>query len=148
MTQVGLNKLKSELEDLKSKLQPAIDRVSIAREQGDLSENFEYHAAREDHANIVGRIEEITDIVNRAEIIDTAPKSNGAAVDIGSLVTVEINGSTHNFTIVGNWEADPEKKMISHESPLGKALLGKTPGEKVEVEAPAGKIIYTVKEVK
>lgn len=147
LTRTGYNELVKELEDLKNnKLPAAIDRVARAREQGDLSENAEYHAAREDHAALVGRIEELSNIVERANII----KSNGGKdkVDVGSIVEVAIDGSTHEFTIVGEWEADPAAKTISYSSPLGKALMGKKVGEKVEVLAPAGKVIYHIRAIK
>ncbi len=147
LTLTGYNQLVAELKDLQTnKLPAAIERVAHAREQGDLSENAEYHAAREDHAALVGRIEEISDIVERATII----QSNGGKniVDVGSIVEVAINGGTHEFTIVGEWEADPTAKKISHSSPLGKALMGKSIGDKVEVTAPAGKVIYHIKGIK
>lgn len=147
LTLTGYNQLVAELADLKTnKLPAAIERVARAREFGDLTENAEYHQARDDHATLVGRIDELTDIVNRAEIIkETGSKTE---VGIGSIVSVAINGSTHEFTIVGEWEADPAQKKISHESPLGKALLGKAVGDKVEVAAPAGKVIYHIKSIK
>jgi len=147
LTLVGYNELVAELADLQNnKLPAAIERVAHAREQGDLAENAEYHAAREDHAALVGRIEEISNIIERATII----KSNGGKdmVDVGSIVQVGLNGSTHEFTIVGEWEADPMAKKISHSSPLGKALMGKSIGDKVEVSAPAGKVIYNIKGIK
>lgn len=148
MTPVGFQQLVSELEDIqKNKLQAAIDRVATARAFGDLSENAEYHSAREDLAALEGRIEELKDIISRVEMIDT----KGVAEDqvtIGSVVHIEINGSEHQFTIVGEWEADPAAKKISHESPLGKALVGKKVGETVEFEAPAGKVSYKIKAVK
>lgn len=146
LTQTGYNELAAELTDLKdNKLPAAIERVALARSFGDLSENAEYHSARDDHATLVGRIEELTDIISRAQIIQaTTSKSQ---VGIGSRVKVAINGSTHEFTIVGEWEADPAAKKISHESPLGKALIGKTVGDKIEVQVPAGKVIYHIKEI-
>jgi transcription elongation factor GreA len=146
LTLTGYNELAAELEDLKTnKLPAAIERVSRAREFGDLSENAEYHQSRDDHAALVGRIEELTDIINRSEIIQTT--TSKTEVGVGSKVKVSINDTVHEFTIVGEWEADPAAKKISHESPLGKALMGKGVGEKVEVTAPAGKVIYHIKEI-
>ncbi|HBC45270.1 TPA: transcription elongation factor GreA, partial [Candidatus Collierbacteria bacterium] len=81
----------------------------------------------------------------RSQIIQTT--TSKSQVGVGSKVTVAINGTTHEFTIVGEWEADPAEKKISHESPLGKALIGKAVGDKVEVSAPAGKVIYHIKEI-
>jgi len=146
LTLTGYNELAAELADLKdNKLSAAIDRVATARAFGDLSENAEYHSARDDHAALVGKIEELTDILARSQIIQTT--TSKSQVGVGSKVTVAINGTTHEFTIVGEWEADPAEKKISHESPLGKALIGKAVGDKVEVSAPAGKVIYSIKEI-
>ncbi len=146
-TPEGHKELLAELKDLQDNKLPAIiDRVAKAREFGDLSENAEYHAAREDHAWIQGRIEELQGIISQAKVITDSVK-NGE-VKLGSVVVVAINGDQHEFHIVGEWEADPMAKKISHESPLGKALVGKKVGDKVEVEAPAGKVTYTVKAIK
>jgi len=146
LTLTGYNELSAELEDLKTnKLSVAIERVARAREFGDLSENAEYHQSRDDHATLVGRIDELTDIINRAEIIEMT--TSKTQVGVGSKVKVTINGTTHEFTIVGEWEADPAEKKISHESPLGKALMGKGVGEEVVVVAPVGKVIYHIKEI-
>lgn len=145
-TASGLTEIQSELESLKSsKLSSAIERLARARDFGDLSENAEYHAAKEELAFIEGRIEELEDIVLRAEIVGNK-KSNGA-VDIGCKVTVTVKGKDHTYEIVGEWEADPLKKKISHTSPLGQALVGKKKGEQVEFEAPAGKVIYKIKKI-
>ncbi len=146
MTRDGLNELTEELNKLKDKEPQAVDRVTKAREFGDLSENSEYHAAREDLAFIQGRIEELEDMVARATIVGTS-KTNGH-VDIGCQVTVHADSQEHTFTIVGEFEADPIKKKISHDSPLGKALMGKKVGDTVEFEAPVGKIMYQVKDIK
>lgn len=146
LTLTGYNELQSELNELQKQLPMAIDRVAKAREQGDLAENAEYHAAREDHAAVVGRIEELSDILNRSEIIQNT--TSKTQVGVGSRVLVDVNNSSHEFTIVGEWEADPSAKKISHESPLGKALIGKQVGEEVKVDAPAGVIVYKIKEIK
>jgi len=147
LTLTGYQQLVQELEDLKNnKLPAAIDRVARAREFGDLSENYEYQSSKEDHAALMGRIDELTEILNHSEVIKAA-NANGS-VGLGSSVLVEVNGTEHEFTIVGEWEADPASKRISHESPLGKALVGKTVGENVEIEAPAGKVVYTLKAIK
>ena len=148
MTPVGYRQLVDELEQLeKVQLPEAIDRVAKAREFGDLSENAEYHSAKDDLSALEGRIEELKDIITRVTVVD-AKKSGEEEVTIGSQVHIEVNGNQHEFTIVGEWEADPALKKISHESPLGKALMGKKVGDQVEVEAPAGKIAYSIKAVK
>jgi len=125
-----------------------LERLAEARAMGDLSENSEYTAAREELALMDGRIEELQEIVKGAEIIKEDHSAKGKkAVQLGSKVKVEVKGKHDMFSLVGEWEADPKEKKISHESPLGKALIGKAVGENVEVEAPAGKIVYTVVEI-
>ena len=124
LTQEGFDEIKEELQKLKDKEPQAVDRVQKAREHGDLSENSEYHAAREDLAFIQGRIDELEELVNRAKIIE-ATKSNGV-VNLGCKVTVHNEkGNEITYVIVGEYEADPMKRKISPDSPLGKALMGK-----------------------
>jgi transcription elongation factor GreA len=149
VTKQGLEELKKELEDLEKVKRPQVlERVSQARAMGDLSENSEYTAAREELSLIDGRSEELSDMLKRVEIInEEKTSSKGSTVKLGSRVTVTINGKKEIFELVGEWEADPQEKKISHESPLGKALIGKAVGEKIEVEAPAGKITYNIVEV-
>lgn len=146
LTPKGLEDLKKEYDDLgKTKRPEIVTRLSAAREMGDLSENAEYTAAREELAFVDGRIEELEMLLKQAVVIDeNHQKSN--SVDLGSRVTVKIANRDNNevFTLVGEWEADPAEKKISHESPLGKALLGKTIGDEIQVEAPAGTMIYKV----
>ncbi len=146
VTKEGLAELKHELEELNSVKRPRVlERVSQARSMGDLSENSEYTAAREELSLIDGRIEELTDIIKSANlIVGNHKKGRGARVELGSSITVSVGGKKEEFSLVGEWEADPKNKKISHESPLGKALIGKALGEKVEVEAPAGKVVYTI----
>lgn len=142
LTKQGLDELKGEHEELTNSKRPhAVTRLSDARDLGDLSENSEYAAAKQDLAFIDGRIVELEEILHAAKIITSHKKG---AVDVGSKVTLHINGKKDVYTLVGEWEADPKEKKISHESPLGKALLGKKVGDKVEVEAPAGKVLYKV----
>lgn len=142
LTKEGLEELKSEYEEVtKVKRPTAVKRLSDARDLGDLSENSEYAAAKQDLAFIDGRIAELEGIIRSAKIVTTHGKIH---VDVGCKVTLHINGKNDVYTVVGEWEADPSNKKISHESPLGKALMGKKVGEKVEVEAPAGKLHYKV----
>lgn len=150
LTKEGLTELKAEHDELVKKRRPEVlERVSQARNMGDLSENGEYIAAREELSFIDGRIEEIEEILKKVVLIDEKHAKTGAkVVELGSTVTLKKEGKKEIFTLVGEWEADPMEKKISHESPLGKALLGKQTGEKVEVEAPAGHILYTIVEVK
>ena len=142
LTKDGLKELKEEYQELLDIKRPeAVKRLSDARSEGDLSENSEYTAAKQDLAFIDGRIAELKLIISEAKVVSTHSKLK---VDVGCKVTLHVNGKKDIFTIVGEWEADPTLKKISHSSPLGKALLGKKTGEKVEVEAPAGKILYKI----
>ena len=144
-TKDGLAEVKLELSELINvKLPAAIERVARARDFGDLSENAEYHAAREELSFLEGRVEELEDIVARAYVVES---KSGDSINIGCKVTVELGGKEHTYEIVGEWEADPMKKKISHTSPLGTALVGKKKGETVEFQAPAGKVIYKIKKI-
>lgn len=142
LTKEGLAELQAEYEDLLNVKRPiAVKRLSDARDLGDLSENSEYTAAKQDLSFMDGRIAELEEILHNATVVTTHTKSS---VGVGSTVTVHINGKKERFIVVGEWEADPMQKKISHESPLGKALIGKKVGEQIEVDAPAGKILYKV----
>jgi transcription elongation factor GreA len=143
LTQKGLEDLKKELEELKKVKRPDIVvRLSAARDMGDLSENAEYTAAREELAFIDGRIDELEILLKNVVIIED--KHNTQMVSLGTQVTLKVDGKKEVFTVVGEWEADPMEKKISHESPLGKALMGKNVGDEIEVEAPAGKMTYKI----
>ena len=146
LTKEGLGDLKKEYEELSKNKRPIVlERVSQARSMGDLSENAEYVAAREELSFIDGRIDELEELINQAVLItETHSKGNHQLVKLGSIVTVNVKGKKEEFMLVGEWEADPHEKKISHESPLGKALIGKKVGDKVEVEAPAGTVNYTI----
>lgn len=142
LTREGLSELKKELETLlKTKRPEAVARLAAARGQGDLSENSEYAAAKQDLAFMDGRIAELEQVINEAQVIASHSRSK---VDVGCKVTLHVNGKKDTFHIVGEWEADPTQRKISHSSPLGKALMGKKIGEKVEVEAPIGKVVYKI----
>lgn len=149
LTKEGLAELKHEYDDLASKKRPEVlARVAQSRNMGDLSENAEYVAAREELTFIDGRIDELEVILKQAVIIREGTKTTNHAIKLGSTVTLHVNGKKEVFTVVGEWEADPTNKKISHESPLGKVLLGKKVGDKVQVEAPVGKITYAIISVK
>ena len=146
ITREGLEDLNHEHNNLRNVKRPeAVKRIAAAREQGDLSENSEYTAAKEDLAFIDGRIVELEEILHRAKLIQTKHSKN--SVDLGCKVKLHTSGKSDIYTIVGEWEANPKDKKISHSSPLGKALLGKKVGEQIEVEAPVGKIVYKVLEI-
>ncbi len=143
LTKQGLDGLKAELVDLRDVKRPKlVERLSNARSQGDLSENSDYQSAKEELEFLDGRIDELTEVVKTASVVSTDVKNGG--IDVGTKVTVKINGAKTIFDIVGDWEADPVNKKISNDSPLGMALSGKKVGDKVEVEAPAGKLQYEI----
>lgn len=145
LTPQGFEQLKQELEDLKAKRPFVVDRLSNARSMGDLSENNDYHNAKEALEFLDDRIAELEDVLKTAIIVQHS--SAVSSVELGSKVKVAINGNEHSFHIVGEWEADPQEKKISHESPLGRALVGKKIGEEVEVEAPAGRVHYRILDI-
>jgi transcription elongation factor GreA len=143
LTKEGLEALKIELGELRDVKRPKlVDRLANARSQGDLSENSDYQSAKEELEFLDGRIDELEEVVKTAAVITNGSK-NGVS-GVGTKVTVKVNGEKTVFSIVGEWEADPINRKISHESPLGMALVGKRVGEKVEVEAPAGKLQYEI----
>jgi len=143
ITQKGLDTLKTELNDLVENKRPkVVDRLSNARLQGDLSENSDYHNAKDELEFLDGRISELEDVLKNALVVRHGAKNGGVA--LGTRVTLKFNSSQHVYEIVGDWEADPMKKKVSHTSPLGQALVGKKIGDKVEVDAPAGKITYEI----
>jgi transcription elongation factor GreA len=147
MTKQGLEKLREELEDLIKNRRPKIvDRLQKARAMGDLSENSEYSAAKEELDLIERQIVEMKVIVENAEVIESS--NNKQSVNIGSTVLVEVNGVKDEYTIVGEFEANPLEKKLSHISPIGKALIGKKVGDEVEIEVPAGKVRYKVIAIK
>ncbi len=142
VTKSGLDALIEELDDLKNVKRPRlVKRLSNARAEGDLKENSDYHNAKDELGFLDGRIEELEHVIKNAKVV-SATTSDG--VGVGAKVTLEVSGNKVEYHIVGEWEADPMKKKISHTSPLGQALSGKKVGEKVEVEAPAGKVVYKV----
>ena len=144
LTQKKFDTLKAETKELKNQTIPAIaKRIDSAKQMGDLSENAEYHAAREEMAWAQSRLKELGRILDNAEIISIENKSKDI-VDIGSKVVVEINNKEREYTIVGAQEADPAERKISNESPLGRAFLGRTRGESVQVEVPSGVQVYKI----
>ncbi len=146
LTKEGLASLKKELEELVSIKRPKmVKRLASARAEGDLKENSDYQNAKDELGFMDGRIEELGHVVDNAQVVK-GDKSGG--VSVGTSVKVKVNGSKHEYHIVGDWEADPMEQKISHTSPLGKALVGKKVGERVEVDAPAGKITYEILEIK
>ena len=147
----GLNRLKDELVLLKEKKRPEIvAAISEARSHGDLKENAEYHAAKEEQSHSEGRITEINDIIARANVIDVTKISNEGKIIFGSTVFLENldTGEKINYKIVGKDEADLKKKLIYFQSPIGKGLIGKNKNDLVEIITPAGVKNFKVKDVK
>ena len=149
MTQQGYESLKSELKQLTSKDRPAvISAISSAREHGDLKENAEYHAAKEQQGFIEGRIQELNEKLALANVIDIT-KLSGEKVIFGatvSFVDVETNEES-NYQIVGTDESDLQKNKISISSPIARALIGKTVGDTLSIPIPKGKIEVEILEV-
>jgi transcription elongation factor GreA len=146
MTADGYQRLEEELKHLKLIERPAIIRaIAEAREHGDLSENAEYHAARERQSFIEGRVAELEDKIARAEVIDVS-KLSGKQVTFGATVTLvdEDTDEKASYQIVGPDEADIKSKRLSITSPLARALIGKKVGDMVEVTAPGGSKSYEV----
>lgn len=145
VTHDGIEKLREELDDLMNVQRKKIAAaLKEAKEFGDLSENASWDDAKERQAFIEGRIAEIENILKNAVEIE---QGKGDVVTVGSTVHVELEEGEQEFRIVGSTEADPETGMISNESPIGKALLGKKPGDEVEVEVPAGTIVYKIQKI-
>jgi transcription elongation factor GreA len=150
MTAPGLQRLEEELRQLKSVERPGIIRqIAEARTHGDLSENAEYHAARERQSFIEGRIAELEEIVASAEVIDPSTLS-GDHVKFGALVRLvdEETEKEANYQIVGVHEADIKRGRLSVSSPLAKALIGKKTGDAVSVPAPGGDRSYEILDVR
>jgi transcription elongation factor GreA len=141
-----LTKLNAELKDLKTvKRRELANRIEAAKSLGDLSENAEYHEAKDALGFVEGRILEIEDLLKNAIVVEQ--EANASNVRVGSTVTVLVNGKEKNFTIVGSNEADPLTGKISNESPIGRSLLGSKVGDHVEVDTPAGTTVYEVKHI-
>ncbi len=141
ITTEGRQELETELQELKSRRGGIAEKISEARDFGDLSENAEYDAAREEQGLLETRIAEIEDILNNAEIIKMSKKST---VGLGSRVELKTGNKKVQYIIVGPVEADPLEGKISNESPIGMALYGKKVSDKVTINTPKGDISYTV----
>ncbi|MBI1971530.1 MAG: transcription elongation factor GreA [Candidatus Wildermuthbacteria bacterium] len=146
ITKEGLEKLQKELEHLKTvKRKELTERLRKAISFGDLSENFDYHNAKEEQEMLERRIAEIEDTLASSRMV--SEKNGNGVVQIGSVVTVKANGETLIFTITGSAEADPLENKISAESPLGQALLGKKKEAVVQIETPEGVQSYKVLDI-
>jgi len=147
ITVQGLEKLKLELDELKNVKRPQIvAAIAEARSHGDLKENAEYHAAKEQQAQMESRVIEINDIIARANVIDVTKVENNGNIIFGSTVTVKDleNNKEKTYKIVGKDEADISKNLIYFKSPIGKSLIGKSLGEMVAVETPSGEKTFEI----
>lgn len=146
LTKQGVDELKAELEELLAQRGVIAERIKTAREFGDLGENMEYTAARQDQERSESRVAEIEHILLNAKVI-TSPKTDSKVV-LGSKVKLKSeDGKTKEFQVVGTVEADPLNGKISDESPIGKALLGKKEGEEVEIKTPAETATYKIVDI-
>lgn len=141
ITASGKKELEAELEKLKGRRGEIADKIAEARDYGDLSENAEYDAAREEQGLVESRIAEIEDIIQNAEIIKASKKST---VGLGSTVELKNGAQTLTYHIVGAVEADPTTGKISDQSPIGQALLGKKEGDEAVVKTPKREITYVI----
>jgi transcription elongation factor GreA len=151
ITNAGLEVLKEELIFLKEKKRPQIvAAISEARSHGDLKENAEYHAAKEEQSHNEGRVAEINDIIARANVIDVSKMSNEGKVIFGSTVDLENldTGEKITYKIVGKDEADLKKKLIFFQSPIGRGLIGRNKNDLVEIKTPVGVKNFEIKDVK
>jgi transcription elongation factor GreA len=143
VSQGALDRMHAELDELTRIKRPEVVlRIKTAREHGDLKENAEYHAAREEQSFLEGRIQALEDRIRRAVVVEE--ESGTGKVVVGSTVKVEILGDEMTYTIVGSAEADPVNGKLSMASPVGSALLGATAGQDVDVRTPRGSVTYKV----
>ena len=148
VTKKGLQKLRDELEELINVKKPELaERLRIAIAQGDLSENADYINAKEEQGFLEGRIAQLDETVRGAKIIKQGAGPEGEVVLGSQVIVLDDEGSKATYQLVGPSEANPREGRISHESPLGKALLDGKPGDKVSFSAPAGDIIYKIVDV-
>lgn len=145
MTRAGAQALETELKHLKTVERPAIIRaIAEAREHGDLSENAEYHSAKEKQSFIEGRVKELEGVISRADVID--PSRMSGAIKFGATVTLvdEVTDEEKTYQIVGEYEANIENGLLNIKSPIARALIGKEEGDSVQVRTPGGEKSYEV----
>ncbi|EXS71837.1 transcription elongation factor GreA [Sphingobium sp. Ant17] len=147
MLQMGYDKLNTQLRELKAERPLIVDAIEEARAHGDLSENAEYHAAKERQGQVEATINDLEDKLSRAQIIDPATLSGNKIVFGATVTLLEEDDKPVKYQIVGQAEADAKAGMISYNSPLGRALIGRTVGEDVEVSVPSGDKFYSVEKI-
>ncbi|NCF75507.1 MAG: transcription elongation factor GreA [Xanthomonadaceae bacterium] len=144
----GLEKIKKELEEIKKIKRPElINRIQEAKELGDLSENADYHSAKEEQSFMEYRVLELEDLIKNSIVIDNSQKNN-EMVGVGSTVKIKNNNNEQEYTITGSNEADPISGKISNESPLGKEMMDKKVGDEFLVETPKGEVKYKILGIK
>lgn len=141
----GMEKIKEELANLKGRRREIAERIKIAREFGDLSENSEYEDARNEQSFVEGRIQEMEEIVKNGQVIN---KSGSGKAELGSIVSLKIDGENVTYELVGANESDPANGKISVESPIGHSLVGHSNGEKIEISLPSGKMSCEIISIK
>jgi len=146
LTEKSLEKIKEELSNLKGRRKEVAERIRIAREFGDLSENSEYEDARNEQSFVEGRIEELTDMIAKAKVV--AKNGANTNIEIGSIVTLDLAGQSVTYELVDATESDPGSGKISVESPIGHSLIEKSKGDKVEIKTPGGMTSAQIIEVK
>lgn len=145
MTAEGLRKLQEELAQLTGKGRRDMSRrIQAARELGDLRENAEYDTAKNDQGLMEARIRQIEDILRRVDTIEDVSNSHPAFVGVGTTVTIDFEGDEETYTIVSPVESNPRVGRISNESPVGRALMGRRPGDRVQITMPTGRVVPAV----
>lgn len=141
LTLAGKKELEDELRELKGRRSEIADKIATARDFGDLSENSEYSAAKDEQSQVENRIAEVENILQNSTLIKAKSTSK---VQLGNTVTLKTDGKTVVYTVVGSVEADPLEGKISDESPIGQALLGRKVGDTVTIDTPRGAMVYEV----
>ncbi|MDX3899436.1 MAG: transcription elongation factor GreA [Sphingobium sp.] len=147
MLQMGYDKLSAQLRDLKAERPQIVDAIEEARAHGDLSENAEYHAAKERQGQVEATIADLEDKLSRAQIIDPSTLSGDKIVFGATVTLLDEDDKPVQYQIVGQAEADAKAGMISYNSPLGRALIGRNVGDEVEVTVPSGDKFYLVDKI-
>jgi transcription elongation factor GreA len=142
VTKEGLAKLQAQLADIKKQLKDVAIKIKEAKDLGDLSENAEYHEAKNHQAFLYGKEQELEEKIKNAQVIESS--HNGEEIAVGSTVEIEYEGETEKYEIVGSDESDPLNGRISVDSPIGSALVGHKKGDKIKISTPGGVIEYKV----
>lgn len=145
LTKEGIAELQEELDKLKTRRLAIAEKLKDAKDQGDLSENSDWTNAQDEHKYVENRLAEIEHVLRNAEIIETP--QGGQVVQLGATVHLKHNGDTKRYVIVGSLESNPQEGKISDESPIGRAVIGKKVGDRVEIATPSGAENYLISKV-